>query len=403
MSLAVTEIKGLGSSRRETDRFLGVSRATQERHLRPRVARPARARPSPPRALTIDEREAVVEVLNSPRFVDQPPAEIYPRLLDEGIFLCSTRTMYRILKKGHGLRERRDIRKHPEALVPSASATGPNQVWVWDITKLKGSIKWVYFSLYLILDLFSRYAVGWLLAPRESSRHAAHLIRETCHREGIQPQDLILHNDRGSPMTSKTVSQLLVDLGVEPSFSRPRVSDDNAFAEASFKTLKYQPEFPDCFASIQEARVFVARFVAWYNEEHYHSGLGGLTPASVHHGSAADILVRRQQLLDCAYQAHPERFVTGPPVVAPLPERVYLVPPRTTELSAATTATEVPLAAARRPPAAAMPLLRRTSLQLNAPEPQVEAAPRPTFEPTPAGLPPPGLLRRPAIAELPPC
>lgn len=403
MSLAVVEIKGLGSSRREAYRYLGVSRATQERHLRPRVARPARARPSPPRALKAGERQAIVEVLNSPRFVDQPPAEIYPRLLDEGIYLCAIRTMYRIMEEEHGLRERRAVRNHPPALVPSASASGPNQVWVWDITKLKSSIKWVYFSLYLILDLFSRYVVGWLLAPRESSGHAAQLIRETCHREGIQPQDLTLHNDRGSPMTSKTVSQLLVDLGVEPSFSRPRVSDDNAFAEASFKTLKYQPEFPDCFASLQEAREFVARFVAWYNEEHYHSGLGGLTPASVHHGSAADILACRQRLLDCAYQAHPERFVKGPPVVAPLPERVYLVPPRTNELSANTAAAKVPIAAPSRSPAPTKPLLRRTSLQLNAPEPEVTVARPPTLEPAPAGLPPPGLFHRPLLTEFPPC
>lgn len=403
MRMAVAEIEELGSSRRETYGLLGLSRATQERHLRPRAVRQARARPKPPRALAAAERQAVVEVLNSPRFVDQPPAEIYPRLLDEGIYLCSPRTMYRILKGENGLRERRDVRKHPPALVPSASASGPNQVWVWDITKLKGPIKWVYFSLYLILDLFSRYVVGWLLAPRESSGHAAHLIRETCHREGIQPQDLTLHNDRGSPMTSKTVSQLLVDLGVEPSFSRPRVSDDNAFAEASFKTLKYQPEFPDCFASIQDARAFVARFVAWYNQEHYHSGLGGLTPASVHHGTAADILVRRQQLLDCAYQAHPERFVTGPPVVAPLPQRVYLVPPRTNELEAGATATEVPLAAVRRTPVATKSLVRRTSLQLNASEPPVGGALQPLLAPAAASLPCPGLPYRPLLTEPAPC
>ncbi len=381
MNTAVAEIGELGASRRHAYRALGVSRATQERYRRPRPARPRRPRPRAARALTGPERQAVVEVLNSPQFVDQPPAEIYHGLLDKGVFLCSTRTMYRILKEENGLRERRAVRKHPPALVPSASATGPNQVWVWDITKLKGPIKWLYFSLYVILDLFSRSIVGWLLAPRESSAHAAHLIRETCHREGIHPQVLTLHSDRGAPMTSKTVSQLLVDLAVDPSFSRPRVSDDNAFAEASFKTLKYQPEFPDCFASIEEARVFVARFVAWYNEEHYHSGLGGLTPASVHRGTASDILARRQQFLDGAYQAHPERFVKGPPIVAALPERVYLVPPRANEPPAEATTREVGAPLGRPTPPASPAFLRRTSLELNAAEP-IDTIQQPTCEST---------------------
>jgi putative transposase len=356
---AVAEIEALGTSRRYACGVLGVCRATEERHRRPRPKRPRESRPS----LTVAERDAVVEVLNSPRFVDQPPAEIYPCLLDEGTYLCSPRTMYRILEQEHSLRERRAVRTHPPAAVPTASASGPNQVWVWDITKLKGPIKWVYFSLYVILDLFSRYIVGWLLAPGESAAHAAHLIRETCHREGIHPRILTLHNDRGAPMTSKTVAQLLVDLGVDPSFSRPRVSDDNAFAEASFKTLKYQPEFPDCFASIEQARAFVARFVAWYNQEHYHSGLCGLTPGSVHHGAASTILARRQELLELAYQAHPERFVNGRPVVASLPPRVYLVPPRIDEPPAEGTAP------APDPPriTVAKTLLRRTSNQLNAP------------------------------------
>jgi putative transposase len=374
MSTAVAEIEELGGSRRYAYRVLGVSRATQERHRRPRLACQERRRPSAIRALTAPERQAVVETLNSPRFVDQPPAEIYHCLLDEGIFLCSTRTMYRILRQENGLRERRAVRTHPAALVPSASASSPNQVWVWDITKLKGPIKWVYYSLYLILDLFSRFIVGWLLAPRESSGHAAHLIRETCHREGIHPQILTLHSDRGAPMTSKTVAQLLVDLAVDPSFSRPRVSDDNAFAEASFKTLKYQPEFPDCFASIGDARVFIARFVAWYNEVHYHSGLGGLTPACVHHGTAPGILARRQELLNCAYQAHPERFVKGPPVVAGLPERVYLVPPRQGEASAPATSAESTPPPDSRSPATARALVRRTSSQLHAAEPSIPPA-----------------------------
>jgi putative transposase len=359
VTAAVTEVERVSGSRREACRWLAVPRATYERQRRPAPERKRASRPPSPRALTAQERQVVVEVLNSPRFVDQPPAEIYPRLLDEGVYLCSPRTMYRLMQQEDAVRERRAVRRHPAALVPSASATAPNQVWVWDITKLRGPVKWVYFSLYVILDLFSRFIVGWLISSRESSRQAMHLIRETCRREGIEPKVLTLHSDRGSPMTSKTVAQLLVDLDVDPSFSRPRVSDDNAFAEASFKTLKYQPEFPDCFGSIEEARVFLTRFVAWYNEEHYHSGLRGLTPASVHRGAAPGILARRQELLNCAYRSHPERFVNGPPVLAALPERVYLVPPTRSEHSAEL--------AAQQParPDLVRPHLRRTSNELN--------------------------------------
>lgn len=384
MTTAVSRIEGLGASSRYACRALGTSRATEHRRRRPTVERPRRPRPSPARALAPAEREAVVEVLNSPRFVDQPPAEIYHGLLDEGVFLCSPRTMYRILGQEKELRERRAVRTHPPALVPSASASGANQVWVWDITKLKGPVKWVYFSLYVILDLFSRYIVGWLLAPRESAAHSAHLIRETCSREGIEPQILTLHSDRGSPMTSKTVSQMLVDLGVDPSFSRPRVSDDNAFAEASFKTLKYQPEFPECFGSLAQARGFVERFVTWYNEEHYHSGLGGLTPASVHRGAADGILARRQELLDRAYQAHPERFVRGRPLVAPLPARVYLVPPRSAE--PADLRQTPPVSLSRR-----SPLLRRTAGELNEVTVSIGPSaypPSPSLEPTTVAGPP---------------
>lgn len=372
MRTAVTEIEQGGGSRRYACRSLAVARATHERYRRPASPRERAPRPTSPRALTVPERQALVEVMNSARFVDQPPAEIYPRLLDEGVYLCSPRTMYRVLRQEEAVRERRAVRRHPAALVPSASATGPNQVWVWDITKLKGPIKWFSFSLYLLLDLFSRYIVGWLISSRESSRHAIHLIRETCRREGVEPKVLTLHSDRGSPMTSKTLWQALAELGVEPSFSRPRVSDDNAFAEAAFKTLKYQPEFPESFASLAEARVFVARFVAWYNQEHYHSGLGGLTPASVHRGEALQILERRQQLLDAAYQGHPERFVNGRPVVDCLPERVYLVPPRHGEPAVPS---PPPASIESTPPSDPRPLttsrshLRRTSGQLNAAEP----------------------------------
>jgi putative transposase len=381
---AVCEMERVTGSRRAACRALAVPRATNERHRRPVPRRERGPRSASPRALTAGERQAVVEVLNSPRFVDQPPTEIYHALLDEGVYLCSRRTMYRILDQENGLQERRAVRTHPPALVPSASAAGPNEVWVWDITKLKGPVKWVYFSLYVILDLFSRYIVGWLLSSRESSGHAAHLIRETCQREGIHPKVLTLHSDRGSPMTSKTVSQLMVDLGVDPSFSRPRVSDDNAFAEASFKTLKYQPEFPDCFGSLEEARVFLTRFVVWYNQEHYHSGLGGLTPAVVHHGQAADVLRRRQDLLDRAWAGHPERFVNGRPRVAGLPERVYLVPPRVGE-TPTPTRDGSPAVSAPPGPATGKAPLRRTNRQINAVEPGLDVGdPLETTRRTPA-------------------
>lgn len=393
MTTAVAEMEQVTGSRRMACRVLAVPRATHERHRRPAPKRERAPRPPSPRALTAPERQVVVEVLNSPRFVDQPPGEIYPRLLDQGLYLCSPRTMYRILREEKAVGERRAVRRHPPALVPSASATGPKQVWVWDITKLKGPARWVSFSLYVLLDLFSRCIVGWLISSRESSRHATHLIRETCRREGIEPKVLTLHSDRGAPMTSKTLAQMLGELGVEPSFSRPRVSDDNAFAEASFKTLKYQPEFPESFGSLAEARVFIARFVAWYNSEHYHSGLGGLTPACVHRGEAPGILECRQQLLDAAYQAHPERFVKGRPVVASLPERVYLVPPRQAELPLTT----VPPAPAESipppdpgPSTSARSHVRRTPGHLQAAEPSHGLASAPRAVSAGGQSPPPG-------------
>lgn len=388
MISAVNDIQVLGASRRYAYEVLGIPRATAERYVHPRPPRERPPRPTPPRALSAAERQAVVEVLTSPRFIDQPPAEIYPALLDEGTFLCSTRTMYRILAEDHLLRERRNVRTHPVALIPSASAAAPNEVWVWDITKLKGPVKWGYFHLYVLLDLFSRYIVGWLLASHESASHAARLISESCQREGIEPLVLTLHSDRGAPMTSKTVSQLLVDLDVDPSYSRPRVSDDNAFAEAAFKTLKYQPRFPEWFGSLQEATAFVTQYVAWYNHEHYHSGLCGLTPSSVHTGAASSVLARRQAHLEAAYRLHPERFVNGPPVVAHLPPRVYLVPPRKDE-------PDVP----RIRSAAAV---RRTSSQLDLAQPHVEP---PTSLPLgdPSIPPTPRLTHLSTLNETRPC
>jgi putative transposase len=228
-----------------------------------------------------------LDILHEPRFVDLAPAQVYAGLLDEGRYVCSQRTMYRILEAHQEVRERRDQLRHPSYAAPQLLATRPNQLWSWDITKLLGPAKWTYFYLYVILDVFSRYVVGWMVAHRESATLAEKLIRAICARQGIAPGALTLHADRGSSMTSKPVAFLLADLGVTKTHSRPHVSDDNPFSEAQFKTLKYRPEFPDRFGSIVDARGFCQRFFPWYNTEHHHSGIGLLTPADVHLGRAA--------------------------------------------------------------------------------------------------------------------
>jgi putative transposase len=267
-------------------------------------------------------------VLNSERFQDCPPRQVYATLIDERIYLCHWRTMYRILKEHDEVRERRNQLKHPGYAKPELVATGPNQLWSWDITKLKGPAKWHYYYLYVILDIFSRYVVGWLLAEQEAANLAERLIGESCAKQGISRDQLTLHADRGAPMKAKTVSQLLTDLGVTPSHSRPHVPNDNPYSEAHFKTLKYQPDFPGRFGSYQEAQTWARRFFPWYNHQFYHSSLGLLTPASVHSGQATLILDRRQQVLQAAYVAHPERFVQGHPQVATLPAQVWINPPQ---------------------------------------------------------------------------
>jgi putative transposase len=305
---------------------LGVPPATYYRRRRP-PAPPAMRRPSPARTLLPAERAAVLAVLHEPRFVDRAPAEVYARLLDEQRYLCSVRTMYRILEANQEVRERRDQLRHPRYAPPQLLATGPNQLWSWDITKLLGPAKWTYFYLYVILDVFSRYVVGWMVAPGESAGLAAQLIRATCTRQGIQPGALTLHADRGSSMTSRPVALLLADLGVTKTHSRPHVSDDNPFSEAQFKTLKYRPEFPDRFGSIVDARRFCQVFFPWYNTEHHHSGLGLLTPADVHLGRAATRIAARAEVLAGAYAAHPDRFVRGVPQPGAAPTAVWINPP----------------------------------------------------------------------------
>jgi putative transposase len=310
---------------------LGLPRASYYRCQQPQA--PAQERPTPARALSIAERQEVLDTLHSEPFADKAPAEVWATLLDEGTYLCSQRTMYRILQGAQEVRERRDQLRHPAYKKPELLAQAPNQVWSWDITKLLGPAKWTYFYLYVILDIFSRYVVGWMVAAGESAALASKLIDETCAKQGIQRGQLTLHADRGTSMKSKVVALLLSDLGVTKTHSRPHVSDDNPFSESQFRTLKYRPDFPDRFGSLQDARTFCRSFFAWYNAEHRHSGIGLLTPQSVHHGRAGDLLAQRQRILTGAYLAHPERFVRNPPTPPALPPAVWINPPK--DLSAA--------------------------------------------------------------------
>ncbi len=309
-------------------RAMGVSRATvYRRRSRPSTGGEERGKRRQPRALIEGERQEVLDVLHSKRFVDKAPATVYATLLDEGKYHCSIRTMYRILHDAREVRERRNQLRRPNYKKPELLATGPNQVWSWDITKLLGPAKWTYYYLYVILDIYSRYVVGWMLASRENADLAKRLIRDSIEKQNVDADELTIHSDRGPPMTSHTVGQLLATLGVTKSHSRPHVSNDNPFSESQFKTLKYRPEFPDRFGSPEDAHSFSQGFFAWYNDEHYHSGIGLLTPAMVHYGHAAKVLARRGQTLDAAYHAHPERFVSKPPTPLALPEAVWINPP----------------------------------------------------------------------------
>ena len=308
---------------------LGICRSTYYRWKQPPVYGPVH-RMASPRALLPEETRAVLAVLHEDRFADLAPAQIWATLLDEKRYLCSERTMYRILAVHDELRERRAQRVHPRYAAPELLATKPNQVWSWDITKLKGPTPGTYFHLYVIIDVFSRYVVGWMVAPRESATLAERLIAETCARQGIQRGQLTLHADRGSSMRSKLVAQLLVDLGVTKTHSRPHVSNDNPISEAGFKTLKYRPDFPERFGSLEDARAHCVDFFGWYNEEHYHSGIGLQTPAAVHFGHAQGIVDERAAVLAAAHAAHPERFVHGVPTPTALPTAVWINKPTVT-------------------------------------------------------------------------
>lgn len=303
---------------------LGIPRSTFYYAQKPRKTSPRKPHP---RKLSEGEETEIRKKLNSERFQDKTPRDVYAALLDKGTYLCSWRTMYRILEKYDEVRERRDQLKHPAYKKPELLATRPNQVWSWDITKLLGPKKWTYYYLYVIIDIYSRYVPGWMIAERQTASLARVLIKETCEKQRIKQEQLTLHADRGGPMIAKSMALLLAELGVSKSHSRPYNSDDNPYSEAQFKTMKYRPDFPERFESKGLALDWTRTFFDWYNDEHYHSSLGLMRPADVHYGRAYRIIQQRQQVLERAYEKHPERFVKGLPKHPSLPEGVWINPP----------------------------------------------------------------------------
>jgi len=336
LDAAVDEMVDRGVPRRSACHVVGRPRASHYRARQDPIHGPPSPRPRSHRALDTGEVDEIIEVLTSERFCDQAPAQVWATLLDEGTYLASVTTMYRELRKRSMVRERRAQARRPAHVKPELVATAPNEVWSWDITKLAGPHKWTWYQLYVILDVYSRYVVNWLIAPRESDRLAEELIADAIYCHDVPDGQLSLHADRGSSMTSKTVSQLLADLGVLQSHSRPHVSNDNPYSEAQFKTLKYSPRFPKKFTSIIEARAFLDEFFEHYNNEHRHSGIGLHTPADVHYGRAAKIQQQRQTVLDAAYTAQPGRF-RQPPRAPRIPKAAWINQPPETPL--ATTAT----------------------------------------------------------------
>ena len=326
------------SAAEELAQVTGVTRACQvlnvprsslyrARHPQPKTPTLSIPRPKPARALSDTEKEEVRNVLNSERFQDQSPREVYAALLDEDEYLCHWRTMYRVLDEHKEVRERRNQLRHPGYAKPELLATDPNQLWSWDITKLRGPVTWTYYYLYVMLDVFSRYVVGWLLAERESAELAQELTAAACAKQQIEPGQLTIHADRGSPMIAKSMTLLMSDLGVNKSHSRPHVSDDNPYSEAQFRTLKYSPSYPDRFGSLADARQWSQRFFTWYNQQHHHTALALLTPADVHYGRSNEKLAQRQLVLQQAFDAHPERFVKGRPKPTQLPDSVWINQP----------------------------------------------------------------------------
>ena len=308
---------------------LGVSRASVQRRRAGLVALPAqpRPRPRPARALTTPQQQVVLDLLHAPRFADQAPAEVYASLLDEGVYHCSIRTMYRILVQHDEVRERRNQLRHPVYQKPELLAERPNQVWSWDITKLMGPTKWSYFYLYVILDIFSRRVVAWCVAGAETAALFKPLFDDAVTKHQVPPGQLTLHADRGGPMKAKATALLLADLGVTRSHNRPHTSNDNPFSESHFKTLKYQPQFPQRFGCIEDARSFCRRFFDWYNQDHHHSGIGLMTPDQVHYGQINAVYAARQHTLDQAFRNNPHRFVNKQPTPPAKPTAAWINPP----------------------------------------------------------------------------
>jgi putative transposase len=307
---------------------LGLSRAQYYRRKKPATER--KPRPTSPRALSPAERAKVLGVLDSERFVDEPVRQVYAQLLDEQRYICSPRTMYRILTEANQVCDRRRQRRHPTYVRPELVATKPNQVWSWDITKIPGPLAGHFYNLYVMLDIFSRFVVGWILVARESKEVAKDFLERTFRAHGIVPGQLTCHSDRGVSMVAKSTMQLYADLSIISSFSRPRVSNDNPYSESAFKTLKYHPDMPERFGSPEDARSFFAALFLWYNERHRHTGIALLTPSDVHHGRVAAVISNRQRALDAAFEAHPERFVAGAPTHPTLPPAVWINPPPST-------------------------------------------------------------------------
>ena len=327
---AITELSTL-TGRAAACKHLAMPRSTYYHRLKPRVCMPSViVRPSPPHTLTDEERQIILDIAHSDRFINASPAEIVYVLIDEGIYIASERTFYRVLADNNEIRERRNLARRPHYAAPELLATAPNQVWTWDITNLKSMTRGVVYKLYDITDMFSRYHPGWMIAERESEALAVELIEQTCARQGIPKHTLTIHADRGSSMRSGSVANLFAKLEITKSHSRPYCSNDNPYSESAFKTLKYRPEFPERFGSIQEAREICSKLFQWVNLVHRHSGIAMLTPAMVHFGQAEKIVNNRDKVLRKAYEQHPGRFIGGIPVAKRLPEAVYINKPKTT-------------------------------------------------------------------------
>ncbi len=312
---------------------LQIPRSTFYRHHKPCISNVSnKSRPAPPLALKAEEKQKVIDLFHSRQFVDMAPHEVYATLLDDGIYLCSIRTMYRYLKQVHGnVKERRRQVQRPNYKKPELLATAPNELWSWDITKLKCVNKWTYFYLYVIIDVFSRYVVGWMVAYSEQTALAKRLIKQTCIKQNIQPDQLTVHADRGSSMKSKGVAELLVDLKVMKTHSRPHVSNDNPYSESNFKTLKYCPQFPGNFGSIEDARSFCRNFINWYNKEHHHTGIGLMTPEQVHYNLSQQIYDNRQNVLYRAFEKFPKRFKGKMPMPPEIPKEAWINKPKPEE------------------------------------------------------------------------